>query len=175
VQREANAVADIYRDSQNLADPARGQVQGQIKDYLKQVLNTEWPLMLVGKQIPDQGDVILGKMVKELGAAVASPAVTDMLAVSRNIYDARQQRIQMSYTSLSPEIWVVILMGSLLTLCISYLFGINLYLHFFVVIAATLMTSSIIFLLISLDKPFQGQYIVGPDIFHGVLAFIEKA
>jgi hypothetical protein len=36
------------------------------------------------------------------------------------------------------------------------------------------MTSSILFLLIGLDKPFQGDFIVGPEIYNSVLTFINE-
>jgi hypothetical protein len=59
-----------------------------------------------------------------------------MLQEVRVLYDARQQRIQMSYFQLNPEIWVVVVLGTILTLCINYLFGMNFYLHVFTVSAA---------------------------------------
>ncbi|MES2218484.1 MAG: hypothetical protein V4501_08725 [Pseudomonadota bacterium] len=180
VQREASAVADMYQVSQGLANPARTQIQADMKNYLDEVIKIEWPLMSVGKAINDVGSTLIGKVVNQLTHYTTSNStetivLTHMLGISKNLYDARQQRIQMSYTSLSNEIWVVILVGTILTLCVSYLFGVNFYLHFFIVIAAALMTSSIIFLLISLDKPFQGEFLVGPDMYQTVLTFLNKS
>jgi membrane-associated HD superfamily phosphohydrolase len=179
IQREANAVANIYRDSQELSDASREHVQAVLKQYLVEVLNIEWPLMNRGKTVTPQGDLIIQHLIKELSLYKESTAfgqliLADMLTLSRNLYDARQQRIQASYTSLSSTIWVVVLIGTILTLCVSYLFGVNFYLHLFIVFSAALMMASIIFLLISLDKPFQGAYVVGPDSLQFVLSLLSE-
>jgi hypothetical protein len=47
-------------------------------------------------------------------------------------------------------------------------------LHVFIVTGAVLMTTAILFLLISLDKPYQGEFTVGPEMFNAVLHFIDK-
>ena len=180
VQREANAVADIYRDSQWLQDPAKIKIQTAIKSYLTRVIDTEWTLMKNGQHIENrEGNLIIDQITNELIhynaiSNSASLLMHDMLDEIRNLYDARQQRIQMSYNALSSALWIVIIIGTILTLFINYLFGVNFYLHQITVIAAALMTSSMIFLLITLDKPFQGQFIIGPDAFQTILADIES-
>lgn len=180
VQREANAVADIYRDSQWLKEPVKNKIQAQIKHYLGRVIHTEWTLMANGQHIANrEGNLIIDQITNELIhyrslTSSESLLMHDMLDEIRNLYDARQQRIQMSYNALSPELWVVIIIGTILTLFINYLFGVNFYLHVITVIAAALMTSSMIFLLVTLDKPFQGQFIIGPDAFQTILTDIES-
>lgn len=180
VQREASAVADVYRDSRWLKDTSRAKIQIQIKRYLNEVINDEWPLMKFGKEIPNfDGSYIIDQITLELmhysGTSNSEALlVHDMMDEIRTLYDARQQRIHMSESELSPELWVVILIGSILTLCITYLFGIDFKLHLITVIAAALMTSSMIFLLITLDRPFQGEFVIEPDPFLRLLHFIER-
>jgi hypothetical protein len=169
VQREASSVANIYRDSRGLDDPLKSILQTGLKAYLTQVINVEWPQMSTGKTVSNQGEVQLQNVFDPLNhASTRTPTqsllIADMLRLSSTLNDARQQRIQLSYASLSSEVWVVIFVGTILTLCISYLFGVDFRLHIFITMAAALMTSSIMFLLISLDKPFQGDGIVGPDM-----------
>ena len=180
VQREANAVADIYRDSQWLKEPERAAIQTQVKSYVVNVIQVEWPLMQLGKQVNNNGDFVIDNITNQLihyNDLKNSEAllVHDMLDEVRQLYDARQQRIHISYAELSPELWLVILIGTVLTLCINYLFGMNFYLHMVTVSAAALMTSSMIFLLISSDRPFQGEFIIGPDSFQGVLTYIDQS
>jgi hypothetical protein len=173
VQRESSSIANLYMESQGLDQPLQTQLQADVKRYIAQVLNVEWPQMNAGKKVSKEGSLIIKEITNglthyQITTNLQSVIVTDLLAVSRNLYDAREQRIQLSYASLSNEVWVVILVGTILMLCVSYLFGVNFYLHVFITIAAALMTSSIIFLLISLDKPFQGDYIVGPAMFQAI-------
>jgi hypothetical protein len=179
IQREANAAANLDRESRELNESLRTKIHEDVKKYITEVINVEWPLMNSGKTISTDGDFIIQNILDELknytiGGGIEPLIIADMITISRNLYDARQNRIQLSYISLSNEVWVVILVGTILTLFVSYLFGVNFYLHIFIAVAAALMTASIIFLLISLDKPFQGDFIIGPETFNSVLAFINK-
>lgn len=181
VQREANAVADIYRDSKWLSNPAQTNIQLEIKKYLTQVIDVEWPLMAKGKDIDTHlGNTTVDRITNELinyhGSSNAeSLLLHDMLDEVRSFYDARQQRIHMSDSGLSPELWVVILIGTILTLGVNYLFGMNFYLHIITVTAAALMASSMIFLLVTLDKPFQGEFAIEPDAFRSILISIDRS
>lgn len=179
LQREANAVADMYRDSRWLTDPAKSDIQAQIKRYLDEIISVEWPLMNRGELIPHDGDKMIEKISSDLRDYKINNSrdhaiISDLLIVTRNLYDARQQRILASYSALNPEIWMVIILGSFLTLCISYLFGVNFYLHIFTVLATALMLSATIYLLISLDKPFEGSFIVGPDTYQKLVEYLGE-
>jgi hypothetical protein len=179
VQREASAVANVYRGSQYLKGPVKEEIRVEIIKYLNDVINIEWPLMQKGKHIDENGDLIIDKLYDDIhhSSYVDLNDVLiqhDMLQEVRSLYDARQQRINMSYSQLNPEIWLVVILGTILTLCINYLFGMNFYLHIFTVSAAALMASSMLFLLVSLDRPFQGEFIIEPDAFRSLLVFIEQ-
>lgn len=179
VQREASATANIYRDSARLAEPTQGLVRSNVKTYVSEVINLEWPSMSAGKEVSDRGDRIINKISDELIAYKATTtteifAIHDILEEVKSLYNARQQRIEVSYSALSSEIWVVMIIGAVLALCINYLFGMNFYLHIVVVSAAAIMTSSILFLMVTLDKPFQGEFIVEPDAFRAVLHLIGQ-
>jgi len=179
VQREASAVANIYRESNYLQGSQKAAIQVEIANYLNNVIHVEWPAMRLGQHINSDGNSIIDNisadihisMQKNLGQTMFS---LDLLNEVKALYDARQQRIQMSYAQLDPEIWVVVLLGTILTLCINYLFGMNFYLHVFTVSAAALMTSSMLFLLISLDRPFQGEFIIEPSAFQALLGQIQN-
>lgn len=179
VQRETNSVANIYRDSKWLNEPTQTHIQNSIKKYLIETINTDWPLMTSGKKVNPKGDTIIDEMSSELsiykiaseGDKVIVPAMLDSI---KNLYNARQQRIQMSYASLNPDLWIVILIGTILTICINYLFGMNFYLHIFTMTVAALMVSSMIFLLIALDRPFQGEFVIQPSGFQNILDSMNK-
>ena len=178
-QHEASAVADLYRDSKWLQEPARSRIQTEIKLYLDEVIKTEWPLMKQGAEINHDGDTIIEKISNELNNYKVTTNTEllifrDILDDIRTLYDAREERINMSSSELSPEIWIVILIGTILTIGINFLFGMHFYLHLMTVSATALMASSMIFLLVTLDRPFQGQFVVGPDAFQSVQNFIQK-
>lgn len=179
VLREANSIANIYRDSKWLKEPAQTQIKLSIKNYIQEVINDEWPLMSGGKTIDTQGDLLINKLSDVLQAYVVtdnvqSLVVGNILTEIKSLYNARQQRINMSYNQLSQQIWMVIVLSSILILLSTYLFGVNFYLHLFASASAALMVSSLIFLLITLDRPFQGDFSINPDGLRSVLNFIES-
>lgn len=178
VLREANAVANIYRDSKWLNEPVRTNIQAQTMSYLKEVINVEWPLMQQDKKIDGEGISIIDSISNELyhynpanntGALI----IHDMLEEIKSLYNARELRIHTSYSALNLEMWIVILIGTVLTIAINYLFGINFYLHIITVSAAALMASSMVFLLVTLDRPFQGEFAIQPDELQAVLTLIQ--
>lgn len=179
VQREANALADIYRNSKWLDEPAKTNIQNNIRDYIKYVINTEWPLMKKGNNLDLQGNYYMLGVTKELITYNKTHKdqqlfISAILNQVKNFYDARQLRIMLGYSSLSGQIWFVILVGALLTLMINYLYGMHFYFHVATVCAVALMSSAMIFLLLTLDRPFQGEFFIQPQAFIDVLYFIDK-
>lgn len=177
-QREADTVANINREAQVLSDPLQKKVISALGNYVDEVLNVEWPLMNQDKPVVSRGDYYIQQLTQNLvhtnvTATMESAVIRDLMTHVSNLYDARQNRIQASYTTLATPVWVVIIIGTILTLCVSYIFGVNFNLHIFVVLAATLMTACVLFLLISLDKPFVGQFAVGPEAMQYVLQTIQ--
>lgn len=179
VLRESNAAADVYRDAAWLEDPARSQIQAQVKNYLMEVVKIEWPLMRRGSPLGLTGDILLDEMMTQLQDAthqqkIDSATVQNIVMSIKALYDARHQRIHMSQSSLTPDIWAVLLLGTVLTIAVNYLFGMNFYLHLIMVSAAALMCTSMLFLIVTLDRPFQGEFIVEPDAFQSLLTLINK-
>ncbi len=180
IEQEANAITNLYRDAQLLTGSTNQKIQVDLKNYLNEVLDQEWPLMSQGKTIPFDGNNLIKQLASDIAAyKTSSPAMLNQLAamqtLTQTLYDARQQRIELSYVSLSNEIWVVIIIGTLLSLCVSYLFGVNFYLHIFIVVAAAIMSVCIMFLLISLDKPFQGESVIGSGALKTTREYINLA
>jgi hypothetical protein len=178
VQREASAVANVYRGSQYLQDTKKADIQIELIKYLNNVIHVEWPAMSMGQHINGDGDRIIDKISSDIHTSMHTNfdqvmIEHDLLNEVRALYNARQQRIHMSYAQLNPEIWVVVILGTILTLCINYLFSMNFYLHVFTVSAAALMASSMLFLLVSLDRPFQGEFNIEPDAFKALLEQIQ--
>lgn len=179
IQQEANAVADLYRDSKWLKEPARENIQLQLKAYLERVIKVEWPLMTKGLSLGMEGELIIENITHELIiynslTNAESLLVHDMLDGIKKLYDSRAQRVHMSFKVLNPEIWVVILIGTFLIIMINFIYGINFYLHLLTISAVSMMAASMIFLLLTLDRPFQGDFVVEPSAFDRVLNFINE-
>jgi hypothetical protein len=178
VQKEANAVADLYRDMKWLEPTVRHDIKNQIILYLDNVTKVEWPLMKKDRTVDGTGDLIIEKISDILHQYKFNDlskitVLRDILEDIRNLYDYRQQRIQTSLSTLNSEMWTVILIGTLLTVAINYFFEMHLFMHIITISAVAMMAASMIFLLITLDRPFKGDFVVEPTAFQSVLDFIN--
>lgn len=178
-QREANAVANIYRDSLWLKNPFKDDLIQDVEKYLKVTIFKEWPAMNEGKKVDTEGDVIINEISKELSTFTpkTSPENTilgDLITETKELYNARHERINISGAQLSPELWEVILMGTILIIAINYAFRVSFYLHLFAISAFAIMAASMLFLLITLDRPFQGEFMVEANALQSVLDFIQQ-
>lgn len=177
VQREANAVANLYRESSWLKEPTQGKMKKILKQYLYNVIHNEWPLMKNGKHINKDDNILIDNFSAELHQYSLSNTadqmmLSDMIIEIKNWYNAREQRIHMSYSALNPDMWLVLLIGTILTIVINYLYRMNTRLHIITVSAAALMASSMLFLLVTLDRPFQGEFVIDPGAFQVLLTYI---
>lgn len=173
-QAEANAVASIFHTSQWLKGDTRLQIQAELMKYLNEVIEREWPLMKQGKTIDTFGTNNIHNMSVALrkyhvNSFLDSLLVHNMITNIQSLYEARQDRIAASEASLSMDIWIVILLGTVLTIVMNYLFAMNFYIHVVTASAAALMCFGMIFLLITLDHPFQGDFILEPEVYKPLL------
>ena len=178
VQREASAAANIYQVSKFIKEPTRSEIQKQLQQYLNIVIQNEWPLMKKGEQIKDEDNNVTDEIVATIirGAdtnIIDSITLHDMLTEIKALNNAREERIQLSMSSLSIEIWVVVLIGTFLTIGINFFFKMSYRLHLIAIFAEITMLSSMIFLLITLDTPFQGEYVVQPLAFQSLLNHMQ--
>ncbi len=174
VQREANSAANLYRDSTALQNPLKLAIQKEIKIYLMQAIDLEWPVMKMGGRVNQNGDAFINRIHQLLTPYNPSNQSEiynkhDMLDEIKSLYNARHLRLAMGYSELSGEIWLVILLGTILTIGINFLFAMNYYLHLLTIGAASLMASSMVFLLLTLDRPYQGEFAVLPTALQTVL------
>lgn len=180
VQREANAVADVYRDSQWLPATVKNSIAKNLENYLHSVIDDEWPLMSKGLHVDNRNDFLINSMIAEVVNNLSTNNTElllekNILSNLQNLYNARQQRIHMSYELLDPDMWVVIIIGTILLLFINFIYEMNFFLHVVAVTSAALMASSMLFLLITLDGPFQGEFAIKPGAMQSVLLFMEQA
>lgn len=175
VLKEANAAANIYRASQWLPSPLHTKVLTDLENYITTVIHQEWPLMREFKPvISGQGDAIINDIFNDLKAFATagnadSAILQNLLTQINALYDARHERITISSSQLSPELWDVILVGTILIIAINYTFRVNFTLHIFAISSFAIMAASMLFLLVTLDRPFQGEFVIEPDALQQVL------
>jgi len=171
---EGTAAANIYHESRWLNNPYQKQIQAYLKTYLSVAINKEWPEMAKGN-LPHRDNAYL---IAEMSDSLISYPITtlrDALVINnikqdiRSLLKGREERIEMGGSQLTSGIWNVIILSTALIIIINYAFRVNFKLHIFGLTSFALMAASVLFLLVTLDRPFEGEFAVAPDALNTVL------
>jgi len=179
VQDEANALENIFIQSTWMKQPYQGELQHDLLRYIDEVVNKEWQEMNSFIKIGLTGDKIILKIlddVKKFEPQSKSESIVfeNMSRSINELSNARHARILLSYSVLAPELWEVIILGTILIIAVNYAFRVSLYLHLFGTFTFAIMAASMLFLLVTLDTPFQGEFAVTADSIKDVANFINS-
>lgn len=171
---EGSAAFNIYHESKSLKQDYQESIQKSLKSYILNTINYEWPMMALGKWPDKNNDIFIGKMADQL---IDYPIVnySDAIVIYNikqqinTLYKARQYRMSLINSQLSPGIWYVIILSTGLIIIINYAFRVNFKLHIFSLTAFSLMAASVLFLLVTLDRPFTGEFVIEPNVLRAVL------
>jgi hypothetical protein len=170
---EASSLGVVYRDADDF--PQREAIRAALRSYAKLVAEDEWPAMAHGGQSPEADALVeqIDRTIRQLD--VKSPRQADvhqqMLSAMDQALRDRDTRLTMSSTGISGVMWMVLLLGAVVTVAFTYLFG---YRHGPIrgVMAGALglLIGLVLFLTFSLDFPFKGGITIGPDAFEDLHA-----
>ncbi|HEX5404692.1 MAG TPA: hypothetical protein VFX16_20575 [Pseudonocardiaceae bacterium] len=168
---EANELGSLYWNARALP-PAQGRALEQTtKDYANAVIDTEWSMMAEGKSSPAATQLVYA-MRDEINAM---PTTTERqqtiyaqsLTHVNNLAAARRERINESSESVPSILWVVLILGSVLTVGYSFLFGLaNFWSHLLISAPLGVMVVLALIVIDQLSHPFGGMVAVSPDAFH---------
>ena len=178
--READEVAGIFWIARALPEPRTRDVQELARDYAEVVVREEWPLMKKGESSPRAWELL-----DELrGTVEASDPKTDAQLVAydneiqrlHDLSDARRERLLAAEDGLPAILWAVLLVGGVIEVGFTYLFGLqNTTVHVLMVAALALIIGLILFAVGALDYPFRGDISIAPDAFEQVLGRFESS
>jgi hypothetical protein len=168
---EANELGSLYWNSRALP-PAQGRaLEKTTKDYANVVIDHEWSLMDKGESSP-QATQLVYTMRDEVNALPtntprAEAIFEQSLEHVNNLAAARRQRIDESSESVPNILWVVLILGSVLTVGYSFLFGLaNFWSHLLIAAPLGVMVVLVLIVIDQLNHPFGGMVAVEPDAFH---------
>ena len=174
---EASSLALVYRDADDF--PQSEAIRSALRSYTKLVAEDEWPAMAHGRQSAEADALIeqIDRMVRQLD--VKSMRQEDvhqqmLVALDQALRD-RDTRLTMSSTGISAIMWLVLMLGAVVTVAFTYLFG---YKHgpMRSVMAGSLglLIGLVLFLTVSLDYPFKGGITIGPEAFEDLHATFQS-
>ena len=174
VESEAHELAGVYFLASQLPEPERMRIQNLARMYARVVVEEEWPMMEQGQTSP-RADSLLRQLRSKLlefdprtrGEQVLyERGLTDL----HNAIDARRSRLLEVREGIPNLLWVVLVVGGVITVSFTYLFGLKSNVaHALMVAALTLLICAILFTIGECDYPFSGVVEIRPDAFREVL------
>lgn len=177
---EANSLVNVYRLSEGLAPGDRDQIQKLSREYADAMIDEEWPAMHHGSL-----SLHAHLIVQRLWAATmqAKPASlgeqtswNHVLSELTNMTEYRRLRELQSKSKLPGILWVVLIIGGVITTMSSCLFGTdNFKLHAIQVFSLSLLLALALVAIADIDRPFLGSVHVKPVGFeHARDTFVES-
>ena len=180
VENEAGVASLLYRDIAAYG-PEMNPARGALKTYVQTVIVDGWPLLREGKRSPAAEATLL--MVFDDVAAVTptnerqSAIYQEAFSQLNQLVSMRRQRIAASRAEIPPVLWIVALIGSILTLAYASAFVSSRYAS--LMISSTSLTIGLLFLfLLSVEYPFRSRNGVSPQPFielSGIFARVDQS
>jgi Protein of unknown function (DUF4239) len=160
-ENEANCLVNVYRIADGLPAAQRVQVQQLAREYANEVIDQEWPAMNRGEASFSARATIENLYIVVMQAKPATFAEQSSmnLALSEiaSLTEHRRVRELGSQSKLPTILWVVLLVGGLITTVSACLFGTeNFKLHALQVFSLTLLVSLALVAIGDIDRPYQG-------------------
>lgn len=173
-QSEAVAVEHVYRLAEGLPEPERARIQELAVSYARGVVEEEWSSLAEGRSSRR-----VEALLEELRESVqgyeprtdAQDALyAEALAEVDEVEDNREFRLLAVNQGIPYMVWVVLVIGGVLTVAFTYLFGMqSVRLHAVAVAGLTILISLLLHTIGVLDYPFNSGVRVQPDAFEQVL------
>lgn len=177
VTHEAAVLTSLYRGSDVLPQPVRGQAQHELENYTRLVMTKEWQTMAHGADSKDVDGSLdhlyhiygrLNSLPREAAMDSESLRQLDQLTEQRSI------RVNASDGSLNQIFWVILFFGAIVTVGIGFLFYLkNVWIQAILQASATAVLASLLFLLMVIDHPFSGDVHVSFGALQTVLEHMQ--
>ena len=181
VDDEAGEVAEIFWIAHQMPQPEGRQLQELARSYARVVVEEEWPLMQQGKVSSPEAWATLDDIrdiIQSFHSSTNDQLLLHQQALERvnGLADDRRDRLLVAQEGLPAILWVVLIIGGILVVGFTYLFGMeNTLTHTLMVAALALVISLTLFTVAALDFPFRGDVHIGPQAFEQVLSRFESS
>lgn len=168
VSQEAASVSALYRDMSSYPEPTRSVLRDQLKDYVHIVIEEVWPRQQQG-EVPRFGTDklnLINETMLEFNPETEREKIIHAEALSQfnQLLTENSLRLQSVQSGLPITMYVVIIVGALLNIMVSWLFIIeNLRLHSLLNIIMAGLLGLLVFLIAVMDYPYRGSYSIQPD------------
>jgi hypothetical protein len=170
--REAGLFRSFYRSIQSYPEPVRSETLPLIKEYLRYLIEETWPAQR--RRIITEGGVprmnaIQAKLFSFEPKTKGQEILHDRTVEQFNaLAEVRRQRIQAIDAGISPIMWYVVIIGSLIMIMMVWLFDMKLIPHMMLGGMLAFFLGTVVSLIVAMDRPFLGDVAIGPDAYRAV-------
>jgi hypothetical protein len=180
VDQEAGELAEVFWLAHRLPEPEGPHIQELARSYAEVVVDEEWPLMREGRASPRAWALLdeIRQTIQDLEVRTGAQEVLYLQGLERvhDLNDARRDRLVDAEEGLPTILWVVLLVGGMIVVGFTYLFGLeNTLVHSLMVGALASIIALALFTVGALDYPFGSGAQVGPEAFELVLERFETS
>jgi|GEM_PF-1731968 hypothetical protein len=176
VENEASAASMLYRDL-NAYGPEMTPARDDLKAYVRSVVVDGWPLLREGKRSP-LTEIKLVTVFNDIARVTPnndreSAIYQESFSQLNQLVSMRRQRLASSRANVPPVLWIVALVGSILTIAYASAFVSTRYAS--LMISGTSLTIGLLFLfLLSVDYPFRNRNGVSSQPFVELLGIFDN-
>ena len=179
VNREAATLAAFYRDVSVYPEPIRSELQNDLRNYCRQIIDVGWPQQRKGIS-PRANMAILDGLQQRL--ALFEPGTegqkilhAEAFRQFNQLVEERRMRLNSATAGLSPALWVLVLFGAFINIAATWFFHLrSAAMHFWMTVLLSSLLGLMIFLLAAMDHPFRGDLSVGAEAFEVVYDQLMK-
>jgi Protein of unknown function (DUF4239) len=173
-RHEADLIGRLYSASQGIPDPKGAAIRDDLRAYLVQIIDVEWPAQVAGRKVPVSESHLerLDQVVFGLIPANAGQAAVQqfLIRVVSDLAAARRDRRLATHGTIPGLVWVILLSGGALVVAFSFVLGAPAQALHLVMTAALVASGLLVLLLIiGLSSPFHGAVTISPEPYSGVL------
>ena len=179
LQMEANEADDLFHITRAFPEPAGTTIRKGLMDYVRSVDNDELKRMSQG-EISLHSNRAMTRLITvfyqmDEKSIPNRELYAESLTRLNNLAQHRRLRIFAGNDTVPPVIWLVILVGGVITVSYTYLFGMkNIKAQYMMTATLTITITLILFLIYVLDHPFTGASKVSTEPLKQVTEIMQK-
>jgi len=178
-EQEATRISNLMRDSAAFPPQVRDDLQCRLITYTRSVINEEWETMAKGKSSP----VTAAKYEQIWNGFYGYRPQTDheqtfygeSISKLNELGQERRLRLISSAASIPSVMWILLVVGAVVTIAYLYLFAIPAPLLQHVMIGSVAgLLGFILFMILALDHPFSGDVKVKASAYQSVVTSFDE-
>jgi hypothetical protein len=173
VDTEASLIGNVHRDTTGLAHEKALPIRAYLELYVEQVVHVEWPLQqeghvgTVGWRALEEAHALIARLEPTGLGEFAIQA--ELLRGLNGLYSARRTRILAAEAAVPSTVWVILTLGTILTIGYIYMLGMDsMPMHYAMTASAAVAMSLVFVLILALDRPFRGELSVSTGAYDNV-------